>query len=642
MKKLTVLTLTLALIAAMAVTTATAQQDDVDGAIIIAGGGETEPVEPTAPVVAEGYQLSTRYPSQEEWIYDIAFLDNTTMIYSDAEGISKEDVYSGSGWRVSPQRGQATQLAAPSNDATFFVSSLDNFQGGRNIHIRTSNGTDMTNQFGQPPWHTGYVRDLAFKPESFILASASDDQTVRIWDVENPNDIHRLTLQGHTDWVRSVAWHPNRNLLASASDDGTVRIWDTLNGIPIATLRHPDEDRYIFAVAWHPDGNLLVSGALSGSIKLWDVEDRNNINFLHSLQEHPGAVQSLAFSPDGQTLVSADDNKTIFWNANAIGDPRVDHVESSFNDGGRHLAFSPNGQFLACVQNHWESHEEPNDVFIGSQILLYEFMSNTGEGTTDGGDDPDGGDETEPTAPVADGGDAAGTETAGSNNESLIATLGFIIADVNGNGVISQADLVIVAQNYGLSRDQEGDPPMDTAADINGDGKVDVTDILIMIVAIDAAEAIGAPALTPADIKTGSLQAADVRQWIRDAKQANADPASIAALERLLTSLNRRDLPVPKKTVLLANYPNPFNPETWIPYQLAEAAEVQVSIYSADGKLVRALDLGQVPAGIYQNRSRAAYWNGQNAQGEPVASGVYFYTLTAGEFSATRKMVIRK
>ena len=95
-------------------------------------------------------------------------------------------------------------------------------------------------------------------------------------------------------------------------------------------------------------------------------------------------------------------------------------------------------------------------------------------------------------------------------------------------------------------------------------------------------------------------------------------------------------------TALLSNYPNPFNPETWIPYQLSDPAEVTVSIYSVDGKLVRTLELGQVPAGVYSEKDRAAYWDGQNEQGEPVASGVYFYTLTAGEFSATRKMVIRK
>ena len=95
-------------------------------------------------------------------------------------------------------------------------------------------------------------------------------------------------------------------------------------------------------------------------------------------------------------------------------------------------------------------------------------------------------------------------------------------------------------------------------------------------------------------------------------------------------------------TALLSNYPNPFNPETWIPYQLSAAAEVTVTIHSSDGKLVRTLELGQRPAGVYSDEDRAAYWDGRNAAGEPVASGVYFYTLTAGDFEATRKMVIRK
>ncbi len=97
-----------------------------------------------------------------------------------------------------------------------------------------------------------------------------------------------------------------------------------------------------------------------------------------------------------------------------------------------------------------------------------------------------------------------------------------------------------------------------------------------------------------------------------------------------------------RENALLANFPNPFNPETWIPYQLAKSADVSISIHAIDGKLVRALDLGHQPAGVYQTRSRAAYWDGKNAFGEPVASGVYFYTLTAGDFTATRKMLIRK
>ena len=93
---------------------------------------------------------------------------------------------------------------------------------------------------------------------------------------------------------------------------------------------------------------------------------------------------------------------------------------------------------------------------------------------------------------------------------------------------------------------------------------------------------------------------------------------------------------------LLANYPNPFNPETWIPYQLSTSADVSVSIYSVNGHLVRRLELGHQSAGVYRSRSRAAYWDGRNEFGERVASGLYFYTLTAGDFTATRKMLIRK
>ena len=95
-------------------------------------------------------------------------------------------------------------------------------------------------------------------------------------------------------------------------------------------------------------------------------------------------------------------------------------------------------------------------------------------------------------------------------------------------------------------------------------------------------------------------------------------------------------------TSLLPNYPNPFNPETWIPYQLAEPADVALTIYDIQGRVVRDLDLGHQRAGVYQSRARAAHWDGRNAHGEPVASGLYFYTLKAGDFTATRKMLIRK
>ena len=136
------------------------------------------------------------------------------------------------------------------------------------------------------------------------------------------------------------------------------------------------------------------------------------------------------------------------------------------------------------------------------------------------------------------------------------------------------------------------------------------------------------------------LDPATVRTWIAQAEFENdgslAFQQAIANLQQLLMLL------VPERTVLLANYPNPFNPETWIPYQLAEPAEVTLRIYTVGGALVRTLNLGHQSAGIYQQRNRAAYWDGRNQVGEPVASGVYFYTLTAGDFTATRKMLIMK
>ena len=110
----------------------------------------------------------------------------------------------------------------------------------------------------------------------------------------------------------------------------------------------------------------------------------------------------------------------------------------------------------------------------------------------------------------------------------------------------------------------------------------------------------------------------------------------IAKLQRLLASL------VPEETVLLPNYPNPFNPETWIPYQLANSSGVTITIYDMRGTVVRQLDLGHQREGYYTRRSRAAYWDGRNAVGESVASGIYFYQLKADNMSLLRKMVILK
>ena len=204
--------------------------------------------------------------------------------------------------------------------------------------------------------------------------------------------------------------------------------------------------------------------------------------------------------------------------------------------------------------------------------------------------------------------------------------------DVNADGTTNILDLVLVAQELGETASS------DSQADVNADGIINILDLVI--VAQHLGESTAAAPPNVAAIETVELNTAMVQTWIAQAKVENdgslAFQQGMANLQRLLASL------LPEKTALLANYPNPFNPETWIPYDLAEAADVTVRIYAPDGVLVQTLALGHQAAGIYQSRSRAAYWNGRNKFGEPVASGVYFYTLTADAFTATGKMLIVK
>ena len=147
-----------------------------------------------------------------------------------------------------------------------------------------------------------------------------------------------------------------------------------------------------------------------------------------------------------------------------------------------------------------------------------------------------------------------------------------------------------------------------------------------------------APTLHPSNLE--GLTAAEIQQLLTQARQmALTDPIYLRGVRILEQLLNRL---LPKETALLPNYPNPFNPETWIPYQLAKPADVTLHIYSVNGALVRTLELGHQTAGTYYSKNRAVYWDGRNQHGEAVASGVYVYTLTAGNFTATRKMLIRK
>ena len=200
--------------------------------------------------------------------------------------------------------------------------------------------------------------------------------------------------------------------------------------------------------------------------------------------------------------------------------------------------------------------------------------------------------------------------------------------DVNGDGQVDNADAALVASAMDTG---------DAKFDVNNDGSVNFFDLLLVFDNRDD-NAAAAPAIV--GMKLNAVQIDRIEEQI-DLLIATNDrsPAAIRTLvylQQLLATAR------PEKTQLFANYPNPFNPETWIPYELATDTHVRITIYNTQGVVIRSLQLGHQSAGYYTGRDRAAYWDGRNAFGEQVASGLYFYQFETDEMSSLRKMVILK
>ena len=460
---------------------------------------------------------------------------------------------------------------------------------------------------------------LAFSPDGNTLAS-EDGSQIHLWDIHSRT--HRATIKrpvrGGTSSTygryASIAFSPDGRFLASSESGNTttVQLWYAGRTYKTALTGHTDR---VTSVAFSSDSRILASSSEDTTVRLWDVDtDAHKATFAG----HTDTVLSVAFSPDGSLLASgSDDNTIILWDVDT-GEPKTTIV--AHTTGINDVAFSPDGKTVASCGYRDDTTVKLWAVDTGT--LKTTFFGHT-YGISELAFSPDG-----QTLASSDWDgiiffwDLA-PETADETEPRQLAE------DVNRDGVVDLQDLVFVASQFGQSG-------IENTADVNRDGTVDIADILLVAGALETDN--GAPSAHSRSIE--SLTAAEVEQWLRQAQQVN-DKAlvfqrGIAVLERLLAVLT------PKETMLLPNYPNPFNPETWIPYQLAAAADVTIHIYAISGELMRTLTLGNRPAGVYQSRSRSAYWDGKNELGEPVASGIYFYTLSAGKFTATRRMVIRK
>ena len=556
--------------------------------------------------------------------------------------------------------------------------------GSRDGTVRLWNVTTKENIatfFG----HVNDVTSVSFSPDGTTLASMSADETVKLWDLAT-GDV--ITLYGHTNVGTSVVFAPNGTTVATGTNDETVRLWDVEVGRNIDSFGlHTGGVEF---VSFSSDGTTLAS--IGGwSIKLWNVATGKEITTLFNTRPsncmsfspdgttlavgdawglllwertgiyiatplgNPPWVHSVAFSPDGATLASGSEDGTIqLWEASTLTHIATVKGHTSWVDS---VAFSPDGRILASGSSDftvklWEASTlthittlkehtswvksvafSPDGTLLASgsydrTVRLWNVATKANIATFEGHAGQVGSVFFSPDGATLVSGSEDGTALFWDTSP-YITPPEFLAWDVNGDGSVNVLDLVVIAASFGQSGQHD--------ADVNGDGVVSIVDLVLVAGMFDTAAA--APS-AQRQAAPETLTAVEVERWLTDARALEfRDPImkrGFLVLEQLLVSLT------PRETQLLANYPNPFNPETWIPYQLAEDAFVTLTIYDQEGRVVRTLDVGQKAAGGYENRAKAIHWDGRNEFGETVASGVYFYHLTAGDYSATRRMVILK
>ena len=606
-------------------------------------------------------------------VYD-AITGEPKLLLLDAEGYNRFVIYSPDG---------ETLAGAGSKGIRFWQSNVDRPStealpvGDTSINVLPTDTSENANKasptsipIATSSTRVPNIRGLSYSPDGKELAVPCG-LGVWIYDVESNSEKTLLTRKGsgYTPVV-GVAYSPDGNTLISHVGYGFINVWDATTKklkFTIAKTKTSSSLGDVTSIEFTQDSKIFISGdAGTDQIHFWDTETGV---YKYTLPGHRTAIYSAMLSPSENTIASTSSDGTILlWDFTSYPIVSISPESVTSITLGEELAFDLKITNSKNVSGYQATIEYDPEALEYIETKYGTYLS---DGV--------------PVQPIAN--QRSGTvqlaalslKGIGSNGDGTLATIRFKVTaihssklglrdvllsdpegnkfyawidgaqllktvitedgesivcettntkDVNKDCVVDIRDLVLVATNFG----HRGG----IAADVNSDGRVDIIDLVLVAGAFG--DTASAPTLY-ADAQD-ILSAFNVQKWLREAQKINiTDPTfqrGLLTLEHLAKVL------APKETVLLPNYPNPFNPETWIPYQLAKPADVSILIYSANGAVVRTLQLGNTPAGIYQDRNRAAYWDGRNDLGEPVASGVYLYTLTAGEFRATRKMLIRK
>ncbi len=549
--------------------------------------------------------------------------------------------------------------------------------------------------------HTGdWSEDVAMSPDGAFIATFeinSASASVFVWDVGTQRLLWRKTSGNGR--VSSLAFSPDSQHLyvttktsrLSRSNygpwvgwDDQVRVWDINSGQQIDVFG--GEFRRLEAITLSPSGKTALLHYYA-AVVLWDIEAKQALNKWTDFIDN-GWGWDIGLSPDGETLVSVSRYFIKIWDVPSRQLRRLVSAEKEFFEG---FVISPDSKKLAVIQDPWVQVRDLRtgkvEIQFPQPVGYSEKIAFSSSGRWIAAENDWGNlfvlDTKNPEEPQKIKQEQIDIyyQLAFSKNDEYLVAAGrgendlhwiwlwkrkkgsFVFEykwQVPGLSNSQHATLAFVSNAVfavpirdtiqiwkllpngpKLLKTLDGDAPVHVSSDTrylftNRNGKLRIWDWREE---------------TPMDYPSVPEYFALSRDGSVLLSQTNTGQIQIWDGNALLPSQYCPIVPHGKQLVilgdvkrnqLLQNFPNPFNPETWIPFRLADESDVTIQIYNPTGQLVRRLSPGTLPAGDYSSQAQAIYWNGRNDTGEPVSSGVYLYTINTGNFSATRKMLIRK
>ena len=543
--------------------------------------------------------------------------------------------------------------------------------------------------------HTSDVSSVAFSPDGRVIASGSRE--LKVWSIAGKAEIATLKLDNN--YIHSLAFSPDGSLVVTGTNNGEILIWDMSPFVDptivkfavreasfenlIAEVRAEnakDLYGYQFAIKFDAEvlevesvspGNFLKGdfGWAGGDETHWIAGEIDNedgkissslgIRIIPGEVKGSGVLATITFIPK-----KTDESELEFLElklSNADGDPVVSYSVNQIVQIPS--VISADLVIKASIEGSLVVAElkivDPVNVdgysvdlsFPGNLEIVFEegldvydnVITDIVEDTTFKFQVYQSGEiKFELLNGLLDG-PLKTTEIPVLVNDQ-IAVVASPNWDINRDYVIDIFDLVVLGENFGrkITRELRPNP------DVNRDGVVDVYDFVKVGAKFgwtyDPISTGVIPAVARSRIGPTNQVSVDFLKKVLDQVKQHplTDMPDFVKTRQLLLSLIGVTELAPVETRLLANYPNPFNPETWIPFELADDASVAIRIYGQRGNVVRHLDVGYRPAGYYVARDKAVYWDGKNNKGESLSSGTYFYQISAGIYSATRKMIVLK